>query len=468
MPALTHRAAALAVLVALLAPLVSLAVEPARPSPPACGEQLADRPPRAGFAAAVARNSPAVVQVVVIRGVRDPMEQAEGFEFFQPLAGLPLPGSIGDTLERTFSSGFVIDPAGYLLTSAHAVFDAHEIWVVMADGRRLRAAVTGLDRRTDVALLKVEASGLPTVRLAAPPRICPGAWLAALGTPFGFESTVTAGVVSAFPRYLPGTTMPLIQSDVALNPGSSGGPLFNVEGTVVGMSSMIYSASGIYIGVSFALPIDEVMRVVERLRSAGKARRGDIGLKTQAVDRDLALAFGLPDAAGAVVIRVDPDGAADSAGLRRGDIVLSVNAAQASDQSQIESAIAAAEPGSSLTLRVWRDQAAREVRVKVSLAPQDTPPPQRRRPQATQARLGLTFAPATVTSGMPSGVYVETASGAGLLAGLERGDRIAAVNGIGVQTAEEFDSALQALSTRPVVALLVMRGNVAVYVPVPR
>ncbi len=469
MASLTRRAgrllAALAASVLLAMP--SLAADERPAVQPACGEQLTDRPPRGGFAAAVVRNAPAVVQVVVIRGARDPMEEAEGFEFFQPLAGLPLPGYAGGALERTFSSGFVIDPKGYVLASAHAVFDAHEVWVLLADGRRLRASVEGLDRRTDVALLKIEADGLPSVRLAAPPRICPGAWLAALGTPFGFERTVTAGVVSAYPRFLPGTTMPLIQSDVALNPGSSGGPLFNADGTVVGMSSMIFSGSGIYIGVSFALPIEEVMRVADGIRKTGSVRRGDIGLKTQALDRDLAMAFGLAEAGGALVVRVEPGGAADSAGIRRGDVVLSL-AGTPADHPSIEQGIAAAEPGSALLLSVWRDQSARQVRVTVGLARQDVPPPQRKRTSASQARLGLALAPALVTAGMPAGVYVEGATGESLLAGIERGDRIVAVNGTAVETMAEFDAALRSTNPRPVVALLLMRGNVAVYVPVQR
>jgi len=437
-----------------------------------CGQPAAERTQIDGFAAAVVRNAPSVVQVVVLRAARDPMEEAQGFESFQPLAGLPLPNAAahatGAAVERTFSSGFFIDPQGELLSSAHAVYDAQEIWVFMADGRRLRASVTGLDRRSDVALLKVDASGLPTVQLAMPPRLCPGAWLAALGTPFGFDRSVTAGIVSAYPRYFPGSTVPLIQSDVALNPGSSGGPLFDAEGAVVGMSSMIYSGSGIYIGLSFALPIDEVMRLVEGIRSGGAGRRGGIGFKLQAVTRELAMSFGLREPEGALVVGVEPGGAADQAGLRSGDVVLGVQDKAPVNPVRVERQIAAAQPGSPLTLRIWRNEAARTVRVRVAAAEQDKPPLMRYGNPAAQARLGLTLAPAKVTAGMPAGLYVEGASGAALLAGLERGDRIAAVNGTVVQTAAEFDAALQAAGGRAAVALLIERGEVSIYVAVVR
>jgi serine protease Do len=444
-----------------------------------CGQPTAERTRGEGFAAAVARNAPAVVQVVVLRGARDPMEEAQGFEFFQPLAGLPLQGgdaraagdataTVGNALERTFSSGFIIDPAGYLLTSAHAVYDAHEIWVFMEDGRRLRASVAGLDRRTDVALLKVDAIGLPAVRLALPPRLCPGAWLAALGTPFGFERTVTAGVISAYPRYFPGSTTALIQSDVVLNPGSSGGPLFDADGTVIGMSSMIYSGSGIYIGLSFALPIDEVMRIVDGLQSSRGAARGDIGVRLQSLTRELAVAFGLREPAGALVVGVEPGSAAQKAGLRSGDVILAVGDEKAQGQSRVEERIAAAEPGSGLQVQVWRNQSARRLLVRVAAAQLDKPPVMRARDAAARAHLGLGFAPTKVTAGMPAGLYVETATGAALLAGLERGDRIAAVNGTPVQTPAEFDAAVQATGTRAVVALLIVRGPNSIYLAVVR
>lgn len=424
----------------------------------------------AGFAAAAARNAPAVVSVVVIRARRDPQDDLESFDFFQALSGLPLGGkdeeATSASLERSSSSGFIISAEGHILTSAHAVFDARQTWVITADGRRWQAAVVGLDRNSDVALLKVEAAGLPVVRLASSVQACPGSWVAALGAPFGFDRSVTVGVVSAYPRYLPGGGgMPLIQTDVVLNPGSSGGPLFDADGLVVGMNSMIFSANGIYIGVSFTLPIDRVMRIANDLRSG--TTRGYIGLRTQPVTRDLARAFGLADARGALVTRVAPGGPAEQAGLRTGDIVVALDGAAVPAQFELEEAVAGIRPGVSLGLRVWRQQTLRQVSVTVGVAPRERPP-QIPAAAAPEARLGLSFAPVKFTAGMPAGVYVEEAAGPALLAGIEPGDRITAVNGMDVVTPGDFDAALHAIGSASVVAVLVTRGAARLYIAVVR
>ena len=278
-----------------------------------------------GFIAAVARNAPAVVNVIVVRERGEPFDEPDADFFLSSVAGLPLPDRL--PAERAVSSGFIISSDGQILTSAHAVLRAQEIWVRTADGMRLPARVVGLDRRTDVALLQVEARGLPVVPLVTGTRLCAGEWVAAIGTPFGFENSVTAGVVSAYPRHVPGAAgLPLIQTDAAINPGSSGGPLFNAAGVVVGMNSMIFSALGGSVGLSFALPIDRVMRVAHALR-AGGTPRADIGIRTQHMTAELASAFGLDSGGGALVSRVEPGSAAAAAGLRAGDIVLAVNAA---------------------------------------------------------------------------------------------------------------------------------------------
>ena len=307
---------------------------------------------RDSFVRAVQRSAPAVVQVVVLRAGRDPMADAPGFEFFQPLQGLPLPGR--EAVERTFSSGFFIEPDGLLLASAHSVFDALEIWVVAADGKRFRAAVIGMDRRRDVALLKVDADGMPVVEVAQPTAICAGQWVIAIGTPFGFDQTVSAGIVSAYPRYLHGSGIPLIQSDVVLNPGSSGGPLVGPDGSLVGMSTMIFSLTGIYVGVSFALPVDELMRVAQALRTSGQVRAGEIGVRQQPLTPDLARAFGLEHAAGALVTRVADAGPAARAGLRAGDVILGLAPGERLPHQEIEARLGAAAPGTVVNLQVWR------------------------------------------------------------------------------------------------------------------
>jgi serine protease Do len=421
------------------------------------------------FAAAVARNSQAVVSVTVIRARRDPFEEFEGIEFFlssvsgtPTQGGAPLPGD--PTPERSGSSGFVIDAGGYILTSAHSVVDAHEIWVRIADNMRLQARVVGLDRRADVALLKVEAAGLPVASMALGTRLCAGEWVFAIGSPFGFEHSVTAGIVSANPRYLPGGGgLPLIQTDTAINPGSSGGPLFNAAGVVVGMNSMIYSGLGGYQGISFALPIDRVMRIAQALRQSGGAARADIGIRTQPVTAELAGVFGLDRVEGALIVRVEAASPAATAGLRPGDVVLSVNRARATAQPEIEEAIASARTGAPMLLGVWR----RKSPVRVVVAPPETPPLERNEPAprlADESRLGIT--PAHVSAGLPPGLYVEAAGGAALLAGVEPGDRITAVNDMEIASLADFDAALASASADGMVALLVTRGSVALYLPV--
>jgi serine protease Do len=456
---------------ALLAGFAWLAPGPATAAPPAadhsCLEQPASAAARQGLVAAVARVAPAVVNIAVLRERGEPFEELDDMEFFlSSAAGLPLPG--GAVPERAVSSGFLIAADGEVLTSAHAVRGAQETWVRTVDGARYRARVLGIDRRTDVALLKVEASGLPVVPLAAGTRLCPGEWVGAIGAPFGFEHSVTAGVVSAYPRYVPGTGgLPLIQTDAAINPGSSGGPLFNAAGVVVGMNSMIFSALGGSVGLSFALPIDRVMRIASALRTGGAAARASIGMRTQLVTPELANAFGLDRVRGALVVRVDPDGPAAAAGVRAGDIVLSVNAGPAASQPEIEEAIASARTDAPVALELWRRKAARRAIVVLERLP-TAADAGRAGSVAAEVRFGLALASRKATAGMPAGVYVESAGGSALLAGIEPGDRITAVNDVEVASEADFDAALEGAKTNRVIAVLVSRGAAAVYVPVVR
>ena len=413
------------------------------------------------------RNAPSVVSVVVVRARRDPLEDIEGFDFFQAVSGLPLGDGASATLERSTSSGFVISSDGHILTNAHGIFDAREVWVITTDGRRFKAGIVGLDRSSDVGLLKISASGLPVAQVASGGHVCPGEWVAALGAPFGFDHSLTVGIVSAYPRFLPGggAGMPLIQSDVVLNPGSSGGPLFNADGLVVGMNSMIFSASGIYIGVSFSLPIDRVMRIAAGFRSG--TPRGYVGLRTQPVSPELAQAFGLAQPRGALVTRVSAGSPAEAAGLRSGDILLAIDGRGFDSQLELEETIGGARPGAVLALQVWRDRALQRVAVKVTAPTGDLPRPGA--PAAGDApRLGLVLSPVSATKGMPAGAYVEAASGAGLLAGIEPGDRITAINGIDVANSGDFDVALESVGQSKVVALLVTRGSARIYIPVTR
>lgn len=454
----------------------------------ACTEPATGSLVRPSLAKAVVRNGSAVVSVIVLRPRRDPFAELDGPESFQSLSGLPLASHgqsarAGASLERSFSSGFIVDADGLVLTSAHAVHDAREVRILTADGRRFPAAIVGFDRRNDVAVLKISGTGLPVVQMASTISLCAGEPVAAVGAPFGLEQSVTAGVVSAFPRFLPGgDAVPWIQADVALNPGSSGGPLFNADGVLIGMNSMIFSDTGIFMGVSFASPIERVMRIARQLTSSDTVQRGYIGAVFQPVSTELAQAFGLQSAGGVVLLSVESGGSADAAGLRSGDVVLAVapgeqevqpihrltigtNAASPVD---IEGRISAAKPGTVLSLTIWRQRALKHTRLTVAAVPVKSD--SHNIPKSTNEwrRLGLVFVQHKLSGPIPTGIYVDSATGPSLLAGIESGDRILAVNDQQVLSEEDFDLALQSLRHHASVALLMERDRVRLYVAVHR
>lgn len=422
--------------------------------------ESAERPKQGvDFVAAVAREAPAVVSVLAIGQGTDWGSNDE--------IGIPARSRLGS--ERSSASGFVVSADGYILTSAHAVLDAQEISVLVGGHRRLPADVVGLDRRSDLAVLKIAATNLPVAAIGSSARLCPGEWVAALGAPFGFEQSVTAGMVSANPRFLPGGNgVALIQTDVALNPGSSGGPLFNGRGEVVGMNSMIYSATGGYLGVSFTLPIDTAMRIAAELRSTGRVTRGQLGARTQALTSDLALAFGLDAPLGALIVRVDAGGPAASAGLRSGDVVLGFDDNKATAYSDIQERVAAARPGSALTLSVWRRKVPLTVKLTVAESPPDLP---RRAgpPGGREQRLGLDLVErsATRTGGLlEAGLYVRSTSGSAQRAGLRLGDVVLAVNDVAIAGIADMDKALETIREGETLALLIRRGSITTFVPV--
>lgn len=440
---------------ALLGPHVSWSQDQA------CAQRTQPSPQGVDFAAAAARQAPAVVGVTVL-GQRDdwptidtsahvsaPFEQAAG---------------------RGLASGFIFSRDGYVLTSAHAVLGAQQVVVSTADRHRFDAVIVGLDRRTDIALLKIPGGNLPTVALDRTGKLCPGEWVAAMGAPFGFERSVTAGVVSANPRYMPGGGgVPLIQTDVALNPGNSGGPLFDERGEVVGMNSMIYAVGGSYIGLSFSLPIDTVMRIAEELRATGKVTRGQIGARTQPLTDELAPAFGLAAATGALIVRVDAGSPAEIAGLRSGDVILSVDAAQAMPYEDIQNRVSSARPGSRLALSVWRHRSALPMQVAVAQGVADAVPQVTRRTDMHEVRFGLELAERKGPLGvglLDPGLYVKSVSGSAQRAGLRFGDMVLAVNDVSVSGQADFDAAIKSIGDDETVALLIMRGNARGFVPI--
>jgi serine protease Do len=403
-----------------------------------------------------------------VRGVHPQLSPDDPlYEFFR---GFGFGGPRGEMPPaRGEGSGFVISADGYVLTNAHVVDDAQQVTVRMTDRREYRAKIVGVDRRTDVAVLKIDAKNLPVVRLGEPHGLKAGEWVIAIGSPFGFENSVTAGIVSATARSLGDAYTPFIQTDVAVNPGNSGGPLFNLRGEVVGINSQIYSRSGGYQGVSFAIPIDVAINVKDQLVASGHVQRGRIGVTIQEVNQTLADSFKLSRPRGALVSLVEEGGPADDAGLKPGDVILAVDGKAIERSSELPPLIAAIKPGKQASLTVWRDKAERKVRIKVgeledepAVAASDAPA------DGSTGKLGLAVRPLTGnerqrldTAGR---LVVENADGPAAIAGVERGDVILAVNGVPVDSMGEFRTAVDASGAT--VALLIQRGDAQIYVPV--
>ncbi len=373
----------------------------------------------------------------------DPM-----FEFFRRFIprGPDFPG--GERESRSLGSGFIISEDGYILTNAHVVEDAKEILVRLADKREFTATVIGTDARTDVALIRIEATGLPAVVMGDPEQLKVGEWVLAIGSPFGFEHTVTAGIVSAKGRSLPDENfVPFIQTDVAINPGNSGGPLFNLRGEVVGINSQIYSQTGGFMGLSFAIPIDVAMDVQRQLRDSGRVRRGRIGVGIQEVTRALAETFGLERPEGALVSSIDPEGPAARAGVELGDVIVDFDGKRVVSSRELPRIVAQGRPGSPAVMGVMRD--GKRVELSVTLGEWeegDRPVSRHEAPkEAVPNRLGLVLAPAGADAGDGEGLRVERAEGSAARAGIRPGDRIVAVVSAGRQVRPESVSAFEAL-----------------------
>src|SRR5688572_2535980 len=317
------------------------------------------------------QQGPAVVNVITKREATKGPRGQQGqqgqtpddpvLEFFRRfIPDLPERGGPG----QGRGSGFIISQDGYILTNAHVVAGNGEVTVRLADAKReYKAKVIGADERTDVALIKIDAKDLPTVKLGKSSALQPGEWVAAIGSPFGFENTITAGIVSATGRSLPAETyVPFIQTDVAVNPGNSGGPLINLAGEVVGMNSMIYSQTGGYMGVSFAIPIEVALEVSKQLRAEGKVTRGRLGVRIQPLTRELAQSFKLESPSGALIASVDPGSPADKAGLKAGDVVIAFNGQPVDDPNKLPRLVAATKPGTGATLKIWRDGKAEDIK----------------------------------------------------------------------------------------------------------
>jgi serine protease Do len=398
------------------------------------------------------------------------------YEFFRRFGPTPRGGGPRqrEPEQQSTGSGFILSQDGYILTNAHVVDDASEVTVKLTDKREFRAKVVGTDKRTDVALLKIDVNGLQKVLIGDPDKLKVGEWVAAIGKPFGLENTITAGIVSAKGRDLPNENnlVPFIQTDVPINPGNSGGPLFNMKGEVVGINSLIFSRTGGYMGLAFAIPIDVAMNVVKQIQDKGRVTRGRIGVQIQEVSKETAEAFGLPKAAGALVNSVEKGGPAEKAGIESGDIILKADGRTVNTSSELPRIITQVKPGAKVTLQVWRKGAPKDIVVTVAeLKEDDAARPARRgappgKDKAKPNRMGLVLADLTDEQkkelDIKNGVGVEDVSGSAR-GDIQPGDVIVAVISRGAsieaRSAEQVNALIAKLEKGASVTFLLRRGE---------
>ncbi len=432
------------------------------------------------FTALVEKQGLAVVNISTTQIIRNPQGMPnfpEGdpfFEFFRRFA----PQMPREQESQSLGSGFIVSADGYIMTNAHVVDHADKITVRLTDKREFSAKVIGADKRTDVALLKIEASNLPTVVVGDPGKLKVGEWVIAIGSPFGFDSSVTAGIVSAKGRSLPQDNfVPFIQTDVAINPGNSGGPLFNMNGEVVGINSQIYTRSGGSMGLSFAIPIDVASQVVDQLRSSGSVTRGRIGVTIQELTRELAESFGLTQPDGALISSVEKGGPADKAGFEVSDVILKFDGKAVTNSADLPRIVGATRPGSKVVAEVWRKGVAKQLTVLIAKMPSEDQ-------QQTQsggnqestagkliARLGIAVSEPSreqlseLKTG--NGLMVEQVKGqAARSIGLQRGDVLLAIGNVPLRSVNQLEEIIKQVPKGRNVALLVRRGEVTSYVAI--
>ncbi len=403
-------------------------------------------------------------------------------EFFRRF-GLPVPNmprrpqprsqQPDEEQPRGVGSGFILTPDGYVMTNAHVVEGADEVIVTLTDKREFKAKIVGSDKRTDVAVVKIAATGLPAVRIGDVNRLKVGEWVMAIGSPFGLENSVTAGIVSAKQRDT-GDYLPFIQTDVAINPGNSGGPLINMRGEVVGINSQIYSRSGGFMGISFAIPIDEAVRVSDQLRATGRVTRGRIGVQIGPVTKEVAESIGLGKAQGAMVSAVEPDSPAAKAGIEAGDVIIKFDGKAIDKVADLPRMVGNTKPGTRSTITVMRRGAAKDLSMVIGEVPPDEAPQAKGKADAGKGgtvvsqSLGLTLGELTPAQkkelGIKGGVRVLGAADAAARAGLREGDVILQLANIEVTGLKSFEAALAKVDKSKPVIVLVRRGDLAQYV----
>lgn len=428
------------------------------------------------FTELVEKQAAAVVNISTTQQITQPnfSESDPFFELFKRFT----PQMPREQESQSLGSGFIISGDGYIMTNAHVVDSADKITVRLTDKREFAARVIGADKRTDVALLKIEADNLPKVVLGDPARLKVGEWVIAIGSPFGFDSSVTAGIVSAKGRSLPQDNfVPFIQTDVAINPGNSGGPLFNMRGEVVGINSQIYTRSGGSMGLSFAIPIDVATQVADQLRTSGAVTRGRIGVTIQEMTRELAESFGLSQPNGALISSVEKAGPADKAGIEASDVILKFDGRVVKSSADLPRIVAAARPGSKVTVELWRKGATKQVTVEVAKMPGDGGKlAQAVKGLAGEAgklieRLGIALSELSREQLLElqsnSGLLVEEVRGqAARAAGLQHGDVLLAIGNMPLRSLNQLDEIIRQVPKGRNVALLVRRGETASYVAI--
>ena len=454
---------------------------PALVAPAAGSTAIANLP---DFTGLVDRVGLSVVNISVVHGKGRPRaaaadesdddeDDAPSREFFKRFGGGGPngPGGRPPQQQRQPSqgqgSGFIISNDGYIVTNAHVVDGATEVTVKLTDRRGFTAKVIGADKRTDIALIKIDSANLPAIEFSSKTAVRRGEWVVAIGSPFGFENSVSVGVVSGVHRALPnGQMVPFIQTDVAVNPGNSGGPLLNTQGRVVGVNSQIYSRSGGYMGLSFAIPADVAVAVTDQLKTHGKVRHGRLGIGVQGMDQTLAQSFGLTDANGALVGSVEKESPAAKAGLKSGDVIRKIDGIVVTDSTDITSRIGIAMPGTSIKIEVWRDRKAVELTATVGTL-DDEKVAKKDDDADTKGKLGVAvraLTPEEQKSAGKSGVLVEKSGGAAAKAGVQPGDVIVGVGATRINTPEELKAQVE--KAGKTVALLIDRQGRQIYVPV--
>jgi serine protease Do len=447
----------------------------------AAGDSSRDAPPAAiplmtapNYRAIVARNQAAVVGITTAGPITT--GAPEGFSFGDPngddsplgqfFRGQPMPRRHG--VQHAQGSGFLVSADGLVLTNAHVVDGAKEVTVKLSDHREFKAKVLGADKSSDIAVLKIDGHDFPSVRIGDSDQLGVGDYVLAIGEPFGLEETATAGIVSAKGRSLPGDGyVPFIQTDAAVNPGNSGGPLFDASGAVVGINAQIYSNSGGYQGVSFAIPINLAVQIKDQIVKTGKVEHSRLGVEVQTLDQSLANSFKLKSPNGAIVAKVVPDSAAERAGVRVGDVILKFNGSPIVDAGQLSARVGVASPGDKATLEIWRDGKTMNLTATIGSASKaltaDEGPG-----ASAPARLGLALRPLNQDerrqAGVSGGLVVEDAAGRAAEAGIQPGDVVLSVDGTPVQSVEQLRKMVQEHDKQ--IALLIQRGDVRLFVPV--